>query len=52
MDIIDSMIVMMSETPYKYCLRICATLTVGSKTMNKYYNKTDYSEVYCIAMGA
>ena len=52
MDIIDSMIVMMSETLYKYCLGIHAALAVGSKTMNKYYNKTDYSEVYRIAMGA
>ena len=51
MDIIDSMIVTTSETPYKYCLGIRAALAVGSKTMNKYYNKTDYSEVYRIAMG-
>ena len=52
MDIIDSMIVTMLETPYKYCLGICATLAVGSKTMNKYYNKTDSLEGYHIAMGA
>jgi hypothetical protein len=52
MDIIDSMIAMTAETPYKYCLRIHAALAVGSKTVNKYYNKMDYLEVYHIAMGA
>jgi hypothetical protein len=52
MDIIDSMISMTAETLYKYCLGIHTALAVGSKTVNKYHNKMDYSEVYRIAMGA
>jgi len=52
MDIIDSMIATTAETMYKYCLGIRAALAVGSKTVNKYYNKMDYLEVYRIAMGA
>jgi hypothetical protein len=35
-----------------FCLAIYTALAVGSKTLNKYYNKTDYSEVYHISMGA
>jgi len=52
MDIIDNMIATTSDTPSKYCLAIRAALAVGSMTMNKYYNKTDNTEVYRIAMGA
>ena len=51
MDVIDSMIATTSETSQKFCLAICATLAVGSITLNKYYNKTDNSEVYHISMG-
>jgi len=46
------MIATTAETTYKYCLGIHTALAVGSKTVNKYYNKMDYSEVYHIAMGA
>ena len=28
-----------------------AALGIGKRTLNRYYNKTDYSEVYRIAMG-
>jgi hypothetical protein len=28
-----------------------AALAIGKKTLNRYYNKTDYSEIYRIAMG-
>ena len=52
MDIIDSMLAMTSETPYKFCLAIHAALAVGKMTINKYYDKTDYLKVYRIAMGA
>ncbi len=52
MHVIDSMIATMSEPPYKFCLAICATLAVRSLTMNKYYNKTDYSQVYYISISA
>jgi hypothetical protein len=51
MDIIDSMLTMMSETLYKFCLMICVALAIGKMTINKYYNKTDYLKVYWIAIG-
>ena len=51
MDIIDSMIATTSEASQKFCLAICVALAVGSMTLNKYYNKTDNLEVYCISMG-
>ena len=35
----------------KYPLTIKAALAIGKKTLNQYYNKTDYSEVFRIAMG-
>ena len=35
----------------KYPLAIKAALAIGKKTLNRYYNKTDHSEVYRIAMG-
>ena len=35
----------------KYPLTIKAALTIGKKTLNCYYNKTDHSEVFRIAMG-
>jgi hypothetical protein len=52
MDIIDSIIATMSEASQKFCLAICTALAIGSMTLNKYYNKTDNSEVYHISMGA
>jgi hypothetical protein len=51
MDIIDGMFATTTEAPQMFCLAIRAALAVGSKTLNKYYNKTDYSEVYRISMG-
>jgi hypothetical protein len=35
----------------RYSLSIQATLTMGKKTLNRYYSKTDLSEVYRISMG-
>jgi hypothetical protein len=34
-----------------YPLAIKAALAIGKKTLNRYYDKTDHSEVYRIAMG-
>jgi hypothetical protein len=34
-----------------YSISIRAALAIGKKTLNRYYNKTDHSEVYRIAMG-
>jgi hypothetical protein len=30
---------------------IRAALALGKRTLNRYYNKTDHSEIYRIAMG-
>jgi hypothetical protein len=35
-----------------YPLAVQAALAVGKTTLNRYYNKTDHSEVYRIAMGS
>jgi hypothetical protein len=35
----------------QYCLAIKAALAIGKTTLNRYYNKTDHSEVFRIAMG-
>jgi hypothetical protein len=35
-----------------YSPSIRAALAIGKTTLNRYYNKTDYSEVYRIAMGS
>lgn len=35
----------------KYSVSIRAALAIGKRTLNRYYNKTDHSEVYRIAMG-
>jgi hypothetical protein len=36
---------------HKYPLAIKAALAIGKKTLNRYYDKTDHSEVFRIAMG-
>jgi len=40
-----------SDSPYKFSVAIRAALVIGKNAMNQYYNKTDQSEVYRIAMG-
>jgi hypothetical protein len=35
----------------KYPLAIKAALAIGKRTLNRYYDKTDHSEVFRIAMG-
>lgn len=34
----------------QYSLSICVALIISKNAINQYYNKTDYSEIYCIAM--
>ena len=34
-----------------YPVSLQAALAIGKKTINRYYDKTDHSEVYHIAMG-
>ncbi|KAG1743284.1 uncharacterized protein EDB91DRAFT_1051468 [Suillus paluster] len=50
MDHIDEMLTHHSLN-HDYQLSICAALGIAKKTLNHYYNATDQSEVYCIAMG-
>ena len=35
----------------KYPMSIKATIALGKKTLNWYYDKTDHSEVFCIVIG-
>jgi hypothetical protein len=50
MDHIDTHLATAALNP-DYPLAIKAALAVGKTTLNRYYNKTDHSEVYCIDMG-
>ena len=51
MDHIDKVLASASDSPYKFSIAIWAALVIGKNAMNQYYNKTDQSEVYRIAMG-
>lgn len=51
MDHIDKVLMSASDSPYKFSVAIRAALVIGKNAMNQYYNKTDQSEVYRIAMG-
>ncbi len=51
MDHINKVLAMCSNSPSQFCPPICAAITVGKNAINKYYNKTDHSEVYHITMG-
>jgi hypothetical protein len=35
----------------RYSVAIRSALAIGKRTLNRYYNKTDHSEIYRIAMG-
>ena len=50
MDHIDEYLVTASQN-VKYTEAIRAALALGKRTLNHYYDKTDHSEVYQIAMG-
>ena len=50
MDHIDEYLATASQNP-TYSEAICAALALGKQTLNRYYDKTDHSEVYRIAMG-
>jgi hypothetical protein len=41
-----------AATNEAYPLALKAALAIGKKTLNRYYGKTDHSEVYRIAMGS
>jgi len=50
MDHIDMYLATATEST-RYSSSIRAALAMGKRTLNRYYNKTDHSEVYRIAMG-
>jgi hypothetical protein len=50
MDHIDEHLATASQNN-DYLIAIRAALAIGKRTLNRYYNKTDQSEVYRIAMG-
>ena len=50
MDHIDTYLATVTQNS-AYSPSICAALAIGKMTLNWYYNKTDYSEVYRIVMG-
>ena len=51
MDYIDKVLVS-NATNNNFSLSIQAALSMGKKTLNRYYSKTDDSELYRIAIGA
>ncbi|TFK59317.1 hypothetical protein BDN72DRAFT_946352, partial [Pluteus cervinus] len=40
-----------AATSSTYSVAIKAALTIGKRTLNRYYSKTDHSKVFRIAMG-
>lgn len=50
MDHIDTYLATATQDT-KYPVSIRAALAIGKQTLNRYYNKTDHSEIYRIAMG-
>ena len=50
MDHIDAHLATAAQSTL-YATSIRAALAIGKCTLNRYYNKTDQSEVYRIAMG-
>lgn len=52
MDHIDTVLTTNALDTSKYTLPIRAALAMGKKTLNRYYSKTDHSDLYRVAMGA
>jgi hypothetical protein len=51
MDVIDEQLTNDSLNRTRFDALIRASLGVAKRTLNRYYNMTDWSEVYRIAMG-
>ena len=51
MDTIDRAFTMASMDDDEFLLPIKVALELGKRVMNKYYNLTDESEVYRVALG-
>ncbi|KAF8266554.1 hypothetical protein EI94DRAFT_1585120, partial [Lactarius quietus] len=50
MDHIDKVLATSSDSPHQFTVTIQAALAIGKKAMTWYYNKTNHSKVYQIAM--
>ena len=50
MDHIDKVLTTSSDSPRQFSLTIHTALAIGKKAMNWYYKKTNYSDVYQIAI--
>ena len=50
MDLIDEFLASVTQN-LKHSGAIRAALALGKQTLNRYYDKTNHSEVYRIAMG-
>jgi hypothetical protein len=51
MDHIDELMTTQSLDSARFSSAIRASLSLGKKTLNRYYEKTDFSDAYRIAMG-
>ena len=50
MDHIDKVLATSSDSPCQFSFTIHTALAIGKKAMNQYNKKTDYSDVYRIAI--
>ncbi|KAF8264389.1 hypothetical protein EI94DRAFT_1503973, partial [Lactarius quietus] len=50
MDHINKVLATSSDNPHQFTVTIHAALAIGKRAMNRYYNKTDHSNVYWIVM--
>ncbi|KAE9385639.1 hypothetical protein BT96DRAFT_840438, partial [Gymnopus androsaceus JB14] len=51
MDAIDKAFASGIVKNHQLCAPLCHALSIGKKTLNKYYALTDNSDIHCIAMG-
>jgi len=51
MDHINKVLATSANNTSQFSPAIHAALAIDKTVMNKYYNLTDQSEIYCIAMG-
>ena len=51
MDHNDKFLTTSSDGSHRFSIAVHAALAIGQKAMNRYYNRTDHSDIYQIAMG-
>jgi len=50
MDLVDEYLATSADSP-SFMPSVLSALAIGKQTLNRYYNKTDYLDIYRIAMG-